>query len=43
MSDNEDLAKVLGLIFGLVVVLALNFWIFPNDLAKTVVSVLAAP
>jgi len=43
VKDNEDLAKVLGLIFGLVVVVLLNAWIFPNDLAKTVVSVLAAP
>ncbi len=43
MKDNEDLAKVLGLLLGLVVVVLLNAWIFPNDLAKTIVSVLAAP
>ncbi len=43
MNQNEDLVKVLGLVLGLIVVLALNFWIFPNDLAKTVASVLAAP
>ena len=43
MKDNEDLAKVLGLILGLVAVVLLNAWVFPNDLAKTVISVLAAP
>ncbi len=43
MKDNEDLAKVLGLILGLIVVLALNFWIFPNDLTRTIVRVMASP
>ncbi len=43
MKDNEDIAKMLGLLLGLVVVVLLNNWIFPNDLARTVISVLAAP
>ncbi len=43
MKDNEDLAKVLGLVLGLVVVVLLNAWIFPNDLARTVVRVMASP
>jgi len=43
VKDNEDIAKVIGLLLGLLVVLLLNNWIFPNNLAKTVVSVLAAP
>ena len=43
MKDNEDIAKMIGLLLGLVVVVLLNAWIFPNDLAKTIVSVLAAP
>ena len=43
MKDNEDVAKMIGLLLGLVVVVLLNAWIFPNDLAKTIVSVLAAP
>jgi len=43
MNENEDIAKMIGLLLGLIVVVLLNNWIFPNDLAKTVVSVLAAP
>ena len=43
MKDNEEIAKMIGLLLGLVVVVLLNNWIFPNDLAKTVISVLAAP
>lgn len=43
MKDNQDLVKVLGLLLGLFVVVLLNAWIFPNDLARTVISVLAAP
>lgn len=43
MEDNEEIAKIIGLLLGLVVVVLLNNWIFPNDLAKTVISVLAAP
>lgn len=43
MNNNEDVAKMIGLLLGLVVVVLLNAWIFPNDLAKTIVSVLAAP
>lgn len=43
MKGNEDIAKVIGLLLGLVVVLLLNNWLFPNDLAKTVIWVLAAP
>lgn len=42
MKDKEALQMV-GLLVGLVVVIILNNWIFPNDLARTVVSVLAAP
>lgn len=42
MNQNEDIAKMLGLLLGSVVVILLNNWIFPNDLAKTVMSVLAA-
>ena len=43
MNNNEDIAKMVGLLLGLAVVVLLNNWIFPNDLAKTIVSVLAAP
>jgi len=44
MEDKEmDVVKVVGMLVGLVVVVLLNNWIFPNDLARTVVSVLAAP
>ena len=43
MNNNEDIVKMIGLLLGLVVVVLLNNWIFPNDLAKTIVSVLAAP
>jgi len=34
---------MIGLLVGLVVVVLLNSWIFPNDLARTVLAVLAAP
>jgi len=43
MNQNEDIVKMIGLLLGLVVVVLLNNWIFPNDLARTVMSVLAAP
>ena len=43
MNQNEDIAKMLGLLLGLVVVVLLNNWIFPNDLARTVVRVMASP
>jgi hypothetical protein len=41
--DNTDAAKVVGLALGLLVVLLLNNWLYPNDLANTIVAVLAAP
>ena len=41
--ENKEALKMVGLLVGLVVVALLNNWIFPNDLARTVVSVLAAP
>ena len=44
MDDKEvDIVKMVGILLGLVVVILLNNWIFPNDLARTVISVLAAP
>ena len=44
MDDKEvDIVKMVGILLGLVVVILLNNWIFPNDLARTLISVLAAP
>jgi len=44
MDEKEnDIVKMVGVLIGLVVVVLLNNWIFPNDLARTVISVLAAP
>ena len=44
MDEKEkDIVKMVGILLGLVVVVLLNNWIFPNDLARTVISVLAAP
>jgi hypothetical protein len=40
---NRETLQMVGLLVGLVVVILLNNWIFPNDLARTVVAVLAAP
>ena len=44
MDEREnDIVKMVGVLIGLVVVVLLNNWIFPNDLALTVISVLAVP
>lgn len=44
MDEREnDIVKMVGVLIGLVVVVLLNNWIFPNDLARTVISVLAVP
>jgi len=40
---NQEVLQMIGLLVGLVVVVLLNNWIFPNDLARTVLAVLAAP
>jgi len=40
---NQEALQMIGLLVGLVVVVLLNNWIFPNDLARTVLAVLAAP
>jgi len=40
---NQEALQMIGLLVGLVVVVLLNNWIFPNDLARTVMAVLAAP
>jgi hypothetical protein len=41
--ENKEALQMVGLLVGLVVVVLLNNWIFPNDLARTVIAVLAAP
>jgi hypothetical protein len=41
--ENKEALQMIGLLVGLVVVVLLNNWIFPNDLARTVMAVLAAP
>ena len=40
---NQEALQMIGLLVGLVVVVLLNNWTFPNDLARTVLAVLAAP
>jgi hypothetical protein len=41
--ENKEALQMIGLLVGLVVVVLLNNLIFPNDLARTVIAVLAAP
>lgn len=41
--NNADAAKIVGVVLGLLVVVLLNNWFYPNDLANTVIAVLAAP
>jgi hypothetical protein len=41
--DNSDAAKIVSLAVGLLLVVLLNSWLYPNSLADTVVRVLAAP
>ena len=40
---ERDIVRMAAVLIGLVVVVLLNNWIFPNDLARTVISVLAVP
>ena len=42
-AKERDIVRMAAVLIGLVVVVLLNNWIFPNDLARTVISVLAVP
>lgn len=43
MKFAAELVRIVGLLLGVVIIFVLSQYIFPNDLAKTTVAIMAAP
>lgn len=43
MKVPAEMVKIVGLFLGVVAVLVLSQYIFPNDLAKTTLAIMAGP